>query len=59
MIEIKQLKGLQSYEETLLRMENAVIDIIQGKLNEQIWFLEHQSVFTAGSSTPKNFNQKK
>jgi lipoyl(octanoyl) transferase len=54
MIEIKQLKGLQSYEETLLKMENAVIDIVQGKLNEQIWFLEHKDVYTAGSSSEIN-----
>ena len=54
MIEIKQLKGLQSYEETLLKMENAVIDIVQGKLNEQIWFLEHKDVYTAGSSAEIN-----
>ena len=54
MIEIKQLKGLQSYEETLLKMESAVIDIVQGKLNEQIWFLEHKDVYTAGSSTEIN-----
>ena len=54
MIEIKQLKGLQSYEETLLKMESAVIDIVQGKLNEQIWLLEHKDVYTAGSSTEIN-----
>ncbi len=48
MIKIKQLKGLQSYEETLLKMENAVIEIVQGKLNEQIWFLEHKDIYTAG-----------
>ena len=54
MIEIKQLKGLKSYEDTLLKMENAVIDIVQGKLNEQIWFLEHKDIYTAGSSTEIN-----
>ena len=54
MIEIKQLKGLQNYEDTLLKMENAVIDIVQGKLNEQIWFLEHKDIYTAGSSTEIN-----
>jgi len=54
MIEIKQLKGLQSYEDTLLKMEGAVIDVAQGKLNEQIWFLEHKDVYTAGSSAEIN-----
>ena len=54
MIEIKQLKGLQSYEDTLLKMENAVIAIVNGKLNEQIWFLEHKDVYTAGSSAEIN-----
>ena len=61
MIEIKQLKGLQSYEDTLLKMENAVIDIVQGKLNEQIWFLEHKDIYTAGSSAEiniENWNKK-
>jgi len=54
MIEIKQLKGLQNYQDTLLKMEGAVIDIVQGKLNEQIWFLEHKDVYTAGSSAEIN-----
>jgi lipoate-protein ligase B len=26
---------------------------------KKVWFLEHKEVFTAGSSTPKEFNEKK
>ena len=39
-------------------MNSKVLEVSEDIKNEEIWFLEHQSVFTAGSSTPKNFNEK-
>ena len=40
-------------------MNSKVLEVSDNIKNEEIWFLEHKSVFTAGSSTPKNFNEKK
>ena len=39
-------------------MNSKVLEVSENIDKEEIWFLEHQSVFTAGSSTPKNFNKK-
>ena len=39
-------------------MNSKVLEVSENIDKEEIWFLEHQSVFTAGSSTPKNFNRK-
>ena len=59
MLRIKQLKGRINYVEALNEMNSKVLEVSENIKNEEIWFLEHQSVFTAGSSTPKNFNEKK
>ena len=59
MLRIKQLKGRVNYVEALNEMNSKVLEVSDNIKNEEIWFLEHQSVFTAGSSTPKNFNEKK
>ena len=61
MIKIKQLKGLQDYEDTVIKMENAVTKVVQNKINDQIWFLEHKDIYTAGSSAEiniENWNKK-
>ena len=59
MLRIKQLKGKINYVEALNKMNSKVLEVSEDIKNEEIWFLEHQSVFTAGSSTPQNFNEKK
>jgi len=59
MLKIKQLKGKINYVEAISKMNSKVIEVSKDIKNEEIWFLEHQSVFTAGSSTPKNFDEKK
>ena len=59
MLKIKQLKGKINYVEAINRMNSKVLEVSKDIKNEEIWFLEHQSVYTAGSSTPKNFNKKK
>jgi len=59
MLRIKQLKGRINYVEALNKMNTKVLEVSKDINNEEIWFLEHQNVFTAGSSTPKEFNKKK
>ena len=59
MLKIKQLKGRINYVEALNKMNSKVLEVSEDVEKEEIWFLEHKSVFTAGSSTPKNFNEKK
>jgi len=59
MLKIKQLKGKINYVEAINRMNSKVLEVSENIKNEEIWFLEHQSIFTAGSSTPKSFNEKK
>ena len=58
MLIIKQLKGRINYVEALNKMNSKVLKVSENIKNEEIWFLEHESIFTAGSSTPKNFNEK-
>tara|TARA_B100000963_G_scaffold340367_1_gene338955 strand:- start:67 stop:705 length:639 start_codon:yes stop_codon:yes gene_type:complete len=59
MIKIKQLKGYVNYSDTLIKMESLVKKASKDIKKEEIWFLEHNKVFTAGSSTPKEFNKNK
>ena len=59
MSKIKQLKGYVNYSEILDKMEESVKKISENIEYEEIWFLEHKEVFTAGSSTPKEFNEEK
>ena len=55
MIEIKQLKGQKKYQEVTKLMNKHIQKMSENIKEEEIWFLEHQNVFTAGSSTPKEF----
>ena len=59
MSKIKQLKGYVNYSEILDKMEKSVKKVSENIKYEEIWFLEHKEVFTAGSSTPKEFNEEK
>ncbi len=59
MIEIKQLKGQKKYQEVTKLMNKHIQKMSENVKNEEIWFLEHQNVFTAGSSTPKEFKLDK
>ena len=59
MSKIKQLKGYVNYSEILDKMEKTVKKVSENIKYEEIWFLEHKEVFTAGSSTPKEFNKEK
>ena len=55
MIEIKQLKGRKKYQEVTKLMNKHIQNMSENIKEEEIWFLEHQNVFSAGSSTPKEF----
>jgi len=57
MIEIKQLKGEKKYQEVAKLMNKHIKKMSENVKEEEIWFLEHQNVFTAGSSTPKEFKR--
>ena len=59
MSKIKQLKGYVNYSKILDKMEKSVKKVSENIKYEEIWFLEHKEVFTAGSSTPKEFNEEK
>ena len=59
MLKIKQLKGYSKYKNTEKEMIRQVQKVSENIDNEEIWFLEHEEVFTAGSSTPKSFKDKK
>ena len=55
MIEIKQLKGHKKYQEVAELMNKHIKKMSENGEEEEIWVLEHQNVFTAGSSTPEEF----
>ncbi len=42
--------GLMDYEVTIKAMEAVVADMATGEAEEQIWLLEHPSLYTAGTS---------
>ena len=58
MIKIKQLKDKVNYLDLIQKMNIQVNKVAEDVSHEEIWFLEHEKVFTAGTSTPKNFNKK-
>ena len=53
-IEIKQSQKLVKYEEALRLMEDRLLQIDQKKSKDLIWILEHQNIYTAGTSYKEN-----
>ena len=51
---IKKSKNPIKYEDAIRLMEERVIDLNENKSNELIWILEHNDVYTAGTSSNKN-----
>ena len=49
-IEIKKSTKPVKYQDAINFLENRLIEINSGKNNELIWILEHEEVFTAGTS---------
>ena len=52
-IEIKKSKKPVKYEYAIKFMEERLINIHEGKSRELIWILEHENIFTAGTSYKK------
>ena len=57
MLKIKQLKGKKNYSETIKKMNKQVIKVSENAEKEEIWFLEHDMVFTSGSSSSKKYDK--
>ena len=53
-IEIKKSQKLVKYEEALRFMEDRLLQIDQKKSKDLIWVLEHESIYTAGTSYKEN-----
>ena len=53
-IEIKKSKKPVKYEEALIVMEKRLKDIYENKYNDLIWILEHEDIYTAGTTHNKN-----
>lgn len=49
-MKIRIFKQQQEYQPTLKKMEALVEKIIAGEAEEEIWFLEHPPLYTAGTS---------
>ena len=57
MLKIKQLKGIKRYRDINEKMDKQVSIVSKNIDCEQVWFLEHEKVFTAGSSTSKDLKK--
>ena len=53
-IEIKKSQKPVKYEDALRFMEKRLIEINQNKSNNLIWILEHEDLYTAGTSYKEN-----
>ena len=53
-IEIKKSQKLVKYEEALRFMEERLLQIDQKKSKDLIWVLEHENIYTAGTSYKEN-----
>ena len=53
-IQLKILPNLSQYRDTIDEMEMVVNRIIQKKQNNEMWFVEYNHVYTAGSSSDSN-----
>jgi len=53
-IEVKSSIKPVDYLDSMNKLENRVLDVLDGKKRELLWILEHNTVYTAG----KNSNQK-
>ena len=53
-IEIKKSKKPVKYEDALKFMEKRLMEIDQNKSNDLIWILEHEDIYTAGTTYKEN-----
>ena len=49
-IEIKKSKKPVKYEDAIKHMEKRLLEIYQNKSNDLIWILEHEDIYTAGTT---------
>ena len=49
-IEVKKTKKIVDYMDSMIFLENRVKEVNLGKKKELLWILEHNSVYTAGTS---------
>ena len=53
-IEIKKSKKPVKYDRAIKLMEKRLLDIHEKKFRELIWVLEHNDIYTAGTSYKEN-----
>ena len=53
-IEIKKSQKPVKYDDALEFMEKRLLDISQKNSNDLIWILEHEELYTAGTSSKEN-----
>ena len=53
-IEVKNCTKLVDYAESMKILEQRVTDVFLGKKNELLWIIEHNPVYTAGTSATDN-----
>ena len=53
-IEIINSKELINYESAIILMQSRIKEILSNNKKELIWFLEHDNVYTQGTSSKEN-----
>ena len=53
-IEIKKSKNPIKYEDAIKLMEDRLLELNENKADELIWILEHDHIYTAGTSSNEN-----
>ena len=53
-LEIKKSQKPIKYDEALRLMENRLLDINKNNANDLVWLLEHEDIYTAGTSYNEN-----
>ena len=52
-VDWKISKGLVGYDFAISEMENRVLEIKQNSAKELVWLLEHETIYTGGTSAKK------
>ena len=53
-IEIKKSKNPIKYDDAIRTMEKRLLDVHENKINELVWILEHNDIYTAGTNFKEN-----
>ena len=53
-IEIINSKELINYESAIILMQSRIKEILSNNKKELIWFLEHDNIYTQGTSSKEN-----